>query len=77
MSFRTLDPLCYVHPYITKRKDLPSRFIIATDYTQVFGGILVKYLFGVKVVCLAHDTRLYRCDWARSSFGQIGRLVQI
>jgi hypothetical protein len=64
---RMLEPLCYVYRYIATRRDAPSRVIIATGYSQVFGGIIVKYFFGLKLACLLHDARLYKYGWARSS----------
>jgi hypothetical protein len=67
LSIRILEPLCYVHRYIAKRKDVPSSAIIASGYSQVLGAIILKYLFGLKLVCLEHDARLYRYDWVRSS----------
>jgi len=68
LSIRILEPLSYVHRYTARRRDIPSTVIIATGCGQILGGIIVKYLFGLKLVCLVHDMRLNRYEWARSSF---------
>lgn len=67
LSIRILEPSCYVHRYMARRKDVPSTAIIASGYSQVLGAVILKYLFGLKLVCLEHDARLYRYDWAGSS----------
>ena len=65
---RVLEPMCYVYQYIMKRKDMPSRVLIVTGYPRIFGGVIIKYLFGLKLVCLIHDMRLYKYGLVRSSF---------
>jgi hypothetical protein len=67
LSLHILEPLCYVHRYIAKRKDAPSSVVIATGQPQSLGAMILKCLFGLKLVCLVHDVRLYRYGWAHSS----------
>jgi len=67
LLMRTLEPMCYVYRYIAERRDLPAKAIVATGYSQVFGGIIVKCIFGLRLACLVHDARLQRYTWARSS----------
>jgi hypothetical protein len=67
LLLRIVEPLCYVYQYITRRKNVPSRVIIATGYSQIIGGIIVKYFFGLKLACIIHDARLEKDERTRSS----------
>jgi glycosyltransferase involved in cell wall biosynthesis len=67
LVIRTVEPMCYVYAYISNRRHLRSKVIIATGYSQIFAGIIVKHIFGFKLVHIVHDARLYRYDLGNSS----------
>jgi len=67
---RTLEPLYYVYRYTAKRRHIPSRVIIATGESQIFAGIIIKHLFGLKLVYLEHDARLLQTR-TRSLFAKV------
>lgn len=67
LSILVLEPLCYVFRYIVNGKLIPSSVIIATGHPQTLAAAILKRLFGLKVVCLVHDARLYKYDWPQSS----------
>jgi hypothetical protein len=68
LVMRTLEPMCYVYRYVTKRRDLPSRVIITSMYSsEIFAAIIVKFIFGLKLAYLFHDATVQRYEWATSS----------
>lgn len=68
--WRTLEPLYYVYRYAAKRRRIPSKVIVAAGQSQIFAGIIAKYLFGLKLACLEHDSRSLRGE-NKSVFNKI------
>jgi hypothetical protein len=55
LALLSLEPFSFLFSYIRNRSEAPSRFVIATDVSQVFAAIMLKCILRLRVACLIHD----------------------